>query len=232
MPPTQKSRGKSPRRESRPHQKSQESARGLRRDSNKCRWISRVPPLSFRFFWLYSNWQVPRLGLDCYRRIFPCRFSFCSSNFDAVDYNSRSPYSAVVVTSTPFCYQLTAMSTKKPTPRSQATMVPSITQSQSELASSRPAVSLDPRDYFYPSSINGPSIWSIRMEQALVKSASMKVLPSSTSLLSDEYSGGGTNVLSPNWTRVKTCCTIGARVGRRSGCPRSIESCTDTPFSS
>jgi len=90
---------------------------------------------------------------------------------------------------TPFSYQLTAMTSKKPTGTAK---IPSQCQSQFELPGSAPAVSLDPRDYFYPSSIQGPSVWSIRMEQELVKAVSMtKVLPA-TILSEEPYSAGGT----------------------------------------
>ena len=81
------------------------------------------------------------------------------------------------------------MTSKKPAGTAK---IPSQCQSQFELPDSAPAVSLDPRDYFYPSSIQGPSVWSIRMEQELVKAVSTtKVLPA-TSLSEEPYSAGGT----------------------------------------
>ncbi len=160
-----------------------------------------------------------RLGLDCRRLLQLFSGPPSSSNFDAESLRPALTLQRCCCETTPFCYQLTAMTTKKPT----ATLkIPSQCQSQFELAGSPPAVSLDPRDYFYPSSIQGPSVWSIRMEQELVKAVSMtKVLPA-TSLLSDEpYSTGGTvpfpsqsrsySILLHNWRAARG---IGGSCGR------------------
>ena len=155
-----------------------------------------IPPLLFFFFLLILFHLLVAIGEivdwvstadDCYS-YFPARLHRRFSTRSHCD--ECLLYSAVVVVPTPFCYQLTAMTTRKLTATAK---IPSQCQSQFELAGSAPAVSLDPRDYFYPSSIQGPSIWSIRMEQELVKAVSMtKVMPA-TSLLSDEpYSAGGT----------------------------------------